>query len=469
MEETKKPLTRAEKKDATKEIIKGLLQKNGYKASELIDEASKAFTARFAGEETDNVNDVRGRIGSVLDVMKKENEIVFENGAYAKLETQENQEKPKKRTRAKKTEKAEKAEKTETVESVETQSQAQETEKPKKSRAKKKIEPLPPAPLQPIAPTAPTSPETAPEPVKQEKPKKRTRAKAEKTENVEKIETAEIKEEIKQEEKPEKHEIMDISFLLGGAKKGEKTQETKDEKPAPVQNAQPTQETKPAPVQPVKEPKPQEKTEKKPAQAKAQPKAQPRVASKEKPQKPKTADEKLQDAFLSRLHRLGGEYFEYYCVYLLEKYSKMNGRRLESLKINGGDHDGGIDGEIEVTDRLGFRETIYIQAKNWDPSKGDEKLWVVGETLLQQFIGACVCRQAKDKKQHCRGMFITTSRFTPEAKRLLQDTSEKFVGYDGADLYETAKECGFGIVKRGGEYVIDENLLSSTKAFFHMN
>ena len=448
MEETKKPLTRAEKKDATKEIIKGLLQKNGYKASELIDEASKAFTARFAGEETDNVNDVRGRIGSVLDVMKKENEIVFENGAYAKLETQENQEKPKKRTRAKKTEKKEKVEKTETVESVETQSQAQETEKPKKSRAKKKTEPLPPAPLQPIAPTAPTSPETAPEPVKQEKPKKRTRAKAEK---VEKAEAAEIKEESKQEEKPEKHEIVDISFLLGGAKKEEKVQEVKDEKPA------------------QDEPKNTEKTDKKPTQPKAQQKAQPRVASKEKPQKPKTADEKLQDAFLSRLHRLGGEYFEYYCVYLLEKYSKMNGRRLESLKINGGDHDGGIDGEIEVTDRLGFRETIYIQAKNWDPSKGDEKLWVVGETLLQQFIGACVCRQAKDKKQHCRGMFITTSRFTPEAKRLLQDTSEKFVGYDGADLYETAKECGFGIIKRGGEYALDENLLSSTKAFFHMN
>ena len=72
-----------------------------------------------------------------------------------------------------------------------------------------------------------------------------------------------------------------------------------------------------------------------------------------------------------------------------------NGRRLEGLRISGGDRDGGIDGEIELTDKLGFKETIYIQSKNWDPDKGDEKLWVVGETLLQQFIGACVCRQAK--------------------------------------------------------------------------
>ena len=171
---------------------------------------------------------------------------------------------------------------------------------------------------------------------------------------------------------------------------------------------------------------------------------------------------------MKKLRSLGGTYFEYYSVYLLERYSLKNGRRLEALKISGGETDGGIDGEIELTDKFGFKEVIYIQAKNWDPSKGDEKLWVVGETLLQQFIGACVCRQAKDKKQHCRGMFITTSRFTPEAKRLLEDTSDKFVGYDGTDLYETAKECGFGIIKRGVEYVLDENLLSSGKAFFNM-
>lgn len=146
----------------------------------------------------------------------------------------------------------------------------------------------------------------------------------------------------------------------------------------------------------------------------------------------------------------------------------MNGRRLESLRITGGDHDGGIDGEIELTDRLGFRETIYIQAKNWNPDKGDERLWVVGETLLQQFIGACVCRQAKDGKQHCRGIFITTSRFTPEARKILDDTSDKFVGYDGTDLYEVAKECAFGLVKKNGEWTLDEELLSGEKAFFRM-
>ena len=109
-----------------------------------------------------------------------------------------------------------------------------------------------------------------------------------------------------------------------------------------------------------------------------------------------TADERLREAFLKRMRALGGDYFEYYSIYLLERYSMKNGRRLEGMRISGGDHDGGIDGEIELTDKFGFKETIYIQSKNWDPEKGKEEYWVVGETLLQQFIGACACRQAKD-------------------------------------------------------------------------
>jgi restriction endonuclease Mrr len=181
---------------------------------------------------------------------------------------------------------------------------------------------------------------------------------------------------------------------------------------------------------------------------------------------PQSSDEILKEKFLKRLRSLGGDYFEYYSVYLLERYSMKNGRRLESLRICGGERDGGIDGEIELTDKLGFRETIYIQAKNWNPDKGDEKYWVVGETLLQQFLGACVCRQAKDGKQHCRGIFMTTSRFTPEGKRLLEQMSDRLVGYDANDLYEAAKECSFGLVQKNGEWTLDEKLLSGERAFF---
>ena len=306
-------LTRAAKTDAAKKIILQILETSSLKSNELIDTAANVYAEQF--ESKDNPNDIRGRIGSVLDVMKKDGEVAFEGGMYALKSApmpEQQEEKPKKRGRKPKAETAEKTEE------------------------------------------------------KQEKPKKTV-------------------------------------------KKTTKTTATK---------------------------------------------------------KTKTAGEKLQEVYLDKLHKLGGEYFEYYAVYLLERYSRKNGRRLEGLKMSGGEHDGGIDGEIELTDKLGFRETIYIQAKNWDADKGNKKLWVVGETLLQQFLGACMCRQAKDGKPNCRGIFITTSRFTPEAKALLDVMSDKIIGYDGAELFETAKECQFGVVEKDGEWRLDEDLLSGMSAFY---
>lgn len=183
---------------------------------------------------------------------------------------------------------------------------------------------------------------------------------------------------------------------------------------------------------------------------------------------PRTADEKLKEEFLKRLRALSGEYFEYYSVYLLERYSLKSGRRLEGLRISGGKNDGGIDGEIELTDRFGFRETIYIQAKNWDPTKGLAEKWMIGETLVQQFVGAATCRQMRDGKRNCRGIFVTTSSFTKDAKDALEVLGEKFIGYDGNDVFETAKECGFGLIKVNGVWQLDEKLLAGDKAFFNL-
>jgi restriction endonuclease Mrr len=295
---------------------------------------------------------------------------------------------------------------------------------------------------------------------------------------------------------------MDMSFLIGSVKPTAK--EKQDEKklapqPAPQPVSQPAPETpQPAPqavnsradapkkaetekiaekAEKSVEAEKAEQVQKPTAQAPAKPQQKPQPKPQQKPQeqkqkqaqpKPqqKQTEDKLQERFLERLHKLGGEYFEYYSVYLLERYSRQNGRRLEALRISGGGQDGGIDGEIELTDKLGFRETIYIQAKNWDAEKGNKKLWIVGETLLQQFLGACAYRQAKDGKQNCRGIFITTSKFTPEARKMLDVMSDKIVGYDGTDLFETAKECGYGIVKKNGEWTLDEELLSGGNAFF---
>lgn len=440
--------TRAEKKDRAKNLIRETLAKKEYKHNDLIDETAKLYAERFAGEETDNINDVRGRIGSVLDIMKKEGEVLYDGGVYAlKAETL------KKTTRKKAKKKEGTAEK-----------EAVAEEKPKKRATKKKTEkkeeqespvlPVEPIPAPVIIPDS--EPAKTEEMPKEITAKKRGRKKAE--ERKEEIKQETVVEEVKKEEtaivvvpKGEVAEknVVDMSFLFGGAK-------LQKEKPAPM-------EVKKEKLTPPKT-KP-EKAEVKPIEKKTLPVKRQEVT---KTTKSLTADERLKEAYLKRLHRLGGDYFEYYSVYLLERYCRNNGRRLEGLKITGGDRDGGIDGEIELTDKFGFRETIYIQAKNWDPEKGDEKLWVVGETLIQQFIGACVCRQAMDGKQRTRGIFITTSRFTPEAKAVLESVSEQIIGYDGSDLFEAAKECQFGIIKRNGEWVLDENLLSSGKVFFTM-
>ncbi len=527
-----KAMTRAQKTEATKSIIKELLAKKPTRHNELIEEVAKLYSARHQGEDTENVNDVKGRVGSVLDIMKKESEVMYDGGMYALKarmpmsaptpapveEKAEETPAPKKRTRAKKV-----AEPVPTEEKgVETapveEKSAEEKPTPKKrGRAKKTVEAMPVPPVEEKAET-PVPIEEKPAPKKRgRKPKAAKEATPvvapieesktetpvapatteekpvkEKTEPVKAAQPVEEKkpEPPVREEKAElivkpkgeiaqKSVVMDMSFLFGdrGAKpaqkeaKNDKVEEkqapmsaTKEEKvvptPVKVEGQQPKkEESKPTAAKPKTESKPTQKTSAK------KPQSRPTRTATEKPM---TAEEKLKESFLKRMRTLGGDYFEYYSVYLLERYSMKNGRRLEGLHISGGDHDGGIDGEIELTDKLGFKETIYIQSKNWDPEKGKEENWVVGETLLQQFIGACACRQAKDKKQHCRGIFITTSRFTPDAKRILDTMSDKIVGYDGNDLFEAAKECSFGLVKKNGEWSLDENLLSGAKAFFQM-
>lgn len=486
-------VTRAEKKDATKQLIKELLADKTLRHNDLIDEASKVYIERFENGEAENVNDVKGRVGSVLDIMKKEQEVLFDGGVYAlkvegatvveekKGEAPAEKKPTKKRTAKKKTEEV----KAETAEEKPVEEKTEAVEKPKKTTRKKKAEST-------SAP-APVEEKKEEKPV-EETPKKRGRkaktvaepkmeeiAKAEeKTETVEKP-VEEVKAEVSatstaltKKEKAEiapKNVVMDMSFLFGEVKNAKpiKTEEKSEEKPVEIKSEEkPTEKTEKVTSVKAEQPKEQQKEQPKVEKRPEPSQNRRRVRVEKAPIKPLTAEEKLKESFLKRIRSLGGDYFEYYSIYLLEKYSRRNGRRLEGLKISGGEHDGGIDGEIELTDKLGFRETIYIQAKNWNPEKGNENLWVVGETLLQQFIGACACRQAKDGKQHCRGIFITASRFTPEAKRILDDMSDKIVGYDGTDLFEAAKECEFGLIKRGNDWALDEKLLSGTKAFFNM-
>ncbi len=551
--------TRAEKKDATKNLIREILTKKQYKHNDLIDEVSKAYAQRFGGDNSENINDVKGRVGSVLDIMKKDGDVLYEGGMYAlkeplptempkksvgrgrkKIVTEQTDDVASetdaavKKSTKKQPKKSGKSK--ETAENVPTTTENPETavaeinekiEQPKKRGRKPK-----PSAVSQSERTAQEAPKTTSENasngmstvaltetlVSEKSPM--VEVKRSDVENAPMVETkketiekdapvSEVKTEnaVTVKEKGEiapRNTVMDISFLLGNVNKTapkteknasanvaridakpseerfEKTSKTKaavaiktEEKPR-VQ-AEPQRPERVTEKKDTQKPKTDEKREEIPVveesatDQKSLRVKRGSISARRAANKPKTEEEKLREKFLHRLRSLGGDYFEYYSMYLLERYSRKNGRRMESFCVSGGDLDGGIDGLIEVTDPIGFRETIYIQSKNWNPDRGNEKFWVVGENLLQQFLGACLCRKVRDGKQHTRGIFITTSYFTPEAKRILKEMSDSVVGYDADDVFEAAKECEFGLIRKNGTWQLDEELLSGMKAFYRMS
>jgi restriction system protein len=101
----------------------------------------------------------------------------------------------------------------------------------------------------------------------------------------------------------------------------------------------------------------------------------------------------------------------------------------DDLERVGSAGDGGVDGVISL-DRLGF-EKVYVQAKRWQGS--------VGRPEVQAFFGALSGRRAR------KGVFITTSGFTREAREFGQQIAESVVLIDGARLASLMIEHGVGV------------------------
>ena len=100
--------------------------------------------------------------------------------------------------------------------------------------------------------------------------------------------------------------------------------------------------------------------------------------------------------------------------------------------VLGKSHDGGIDGVI-YEDKLGLSK-IYIQAKRNDSSN------TIGTPLLQAFVGAMQDVQ--------KGVFITTSTFTKEARNYAEKQQQKSLKLiDGDLLAELMIKYGIGLEK----------------------
>lgn len=111
----------------------------------------------------------------------------------------------------------------------------------------------------------------------------------------------------------------------------------------------------------------------------------------------------LEDDLIERILKCKPEFFERLVVELLMKmgygYDRFSG------SVVGKSHDGGVDGIINE-DKLGLSK-IYIQAKRYAIGSN------VGSHDTQAFVGAMQKAQ--------KGVFITTSDFTKEAKKYARE------------------------------------------------
>ena len=139
--------------------------------------------------------------------------------------------------------------------------------------------------------------------------------------------------------------------------------------------------------------------------------------------------DELVDELLGKLKKTSPSFFERVVVELLVKMG-YGGSRADAGKAIGKSGDGGIDGIIKE-DRLGL-DVVYIQAKRWDSNP-------VGRPDVMQFAGALQAQRAN------KGIFITTSRFTDDARSYVSQIGSKVVLIDGEQLTNLMIEHDVGV------------------------
>jgi restriction system protein len=139
--------------------------------------------------------------------------------------------------------------------------------------------------------------------------------------------------------------------------------------------------------------------------------------------------DELANELLDKLKKASPSFFERVVVELLVKMG-YGGSRADAGKAIGRSGDGGIDGIIKE-DRLGL-DVVYLQAKRWDSNS-------VGRPDVMQFAGALQAQKAN------KGIFITTSRFTEDARSYVAQIGSKIVLVDGEQLTQLMIDHDVGV------------------------
>ena len=137
----------------------------------------------------------------------------------------------------------------------------------------------------------------------------------------------------------------------------------------------------------------------------------------------------LELEILNRVKISPPDFFERLVVDLLVKMG-YGGSRRDAGRAIGKSGDGGIDGIIKE-DKLGL-DIVYVQAKRWDNT-------VVGRPEIQKFVGALHGQRAR------KGVFITTSRFSQEAREYVSIIDSKIVLIDGEELAQLMIDNHVGV------------------------
>ena len=131
---------------------------------------------------------------------------------------------------------------------------------------------------------------------------------------------------------------------------------------------------------------------------------------------------------LQRIKSCSPSFFEQLVIDVLVTMG-YGGTRKDAGRAVGRSGDGGIDGIINE-DRLGL-DVIYVQAKRWES--------VVGRPEIQKFAGALQGQRAK------KGIFITTSSFTREAREDASLIDTKIILLDGERLADLMISYNVGV------------------------
>jgi restriction system protein len=130
-------------------------------------------------------------------------------------------------------------------------------------------------------------------------------------------------------------------------------------------------------------------------------------------------EDALATELLQRVRAASPEFFERLIIVLLLKMG-FGGATTDAGRRLGRSGDNGVDGVIDQ-DALGL-DRIYVQAKRYGANNP------VGAEQIRNFAGSL------DQHKAAKGVFVTTSSFTPQARQTVDRLSKHIVLIDGEQL-----------------------------------